>query len=290
MNFQELLDTDQFLLVAEIEPPKGADTSVLQDHAERLKGRVQAVLLPEMKGAIMRMGSLGASCFLKQKGIEVIVEMNCRDRNRLALQADALSASSLGLTNLFVRAGDEITSGDHIEACPVNDLEVDGLLDAIRKLQKGTDLMGNDLFGIPRFCVGSEVNSGLQRGALELEIREMEEKIKAGANYFFSATTYDLKSFENFMKKVESFKVPIIAQVTILKSVGMARFMSRHMEGVTIPEEIFDRLGRAPDKIQEGIAIAADTIQKLKGLCRGILLVAIGEEERLPAVLDKAGF
>jgi 5,10-methylenetetrahydrofolate reductase len=287
MSFQKLLDTDQFLIIAQLESPKGADTAGLLRHADSLRGRAHAVLVPEMSGAIMRMGSIGASCLLKQKGIEAIVNMNCRDRNRLAIQADILSASALGLENLFLTSGDEITSGDHIEARPVNDLDVVGLLEATRKLQKGTDLAGNELSGIPEFCVGSEVNTGLQGGALELEVIDMEKKIRAGANYFFTPPIYDLKALDSFMKKVAPFKVPVFPQVVILKSVGMARFMSRHIEGVVIPEEVIDRLGKAPDKTKEGIAIAAETIQKLKNICRGALLVAIGWEERLATVLDQ---
>jgi len=288
MHFQELLDSDQFLIIGVLEPPKGTDTSELLRHADALRGRLQSVLVPEMRGAIMRIGSLGTSSFLQQRGIETIMEVNCRDRNRLALQADILSASILGVKNLFVSAGDEIKGGDHIEAKPVNDLNVVSLLDMIKKLQKGSDLAGNDLAGIPQLCVGSEVNAGLSGGALELEIQEMEKKIRAGANYFFTPTTYDLKHFEGFLKRVAPFKVPVFPQVTILKSVGMARFMSRHMEGITIPEEVIERLGNAPDKKKEGNAIAADMIKGLKGLCRGALLVTIGEEERLPAVLDRA--
>lgn len=289
MRFQELLDTAQFLMIAELEAPKGVDTSDLLRIADTLRGRAHAVLVPEMSGAIMRMGSVGASCLLKQKGIETIVSMNCRDRNRLALQADMLSAFSLGLENLSISEGDEIKSGDHIEAKPANDLNVLGLLEAIKKLHKGIDLAGNDLTGVPKFCVGSEVNAGLEGGALEIEVMEMEKKIRAGANYFFTPTMYDLKNFENFMKKVAPFKVPIFPRVTILNSVGMARFMCRHMEGVLIPEEVLSRLGKAPDKQKEGIAIAADTIKKLRDMCRGVLLVAIGGQERISAVLDQVG-
>jgi methylenetetrahydrofolate reductase (NADPH) len=288
MHFQALLDSDRFLIIGVLEPPKGTDTAELLRHADALRGRMQAVLVPEMRGAIMRMGSLGASSFLQQRGIETIMEVNCRDRNRLALQADLLSGAVLGVKNVLVSAGDEIKGGDHIEAKPVHDLNVVSLLEMLKKLQKGSDLAGNDLAGTPQFCVGSEVNAGLSGGALELEIQEMEKKIRAGANYFFTPTTYDLKHFENFRKRVAPFKIPVFPQVTILKSVGMARFMSRHMEGITIPEEVIERLGNAPDKKKEGIAIAADMIKNLKGLCRGVLLVAIGEEERLPAVLDRA--
>ncbi len=289
MNFQELLEKDQFLIIAELEPPKGVDTSEFLKHADSLRGRAHAILVPEMSGAIMRMGSIGASYLLKQKGVEVIVNMNCRDRNRLALQADMLTVFSLGLANLSICEGDEIGSGDHIEAKPVNDLDVVGMLEAIKKLQKGIDLAGNDLSGIPEFCVGSEVNAGFKGGALEVEAMEMEKKIKAGANYFFTPTMYDLKILEDFMKKVAPFKVPVFPRVTILNSVGMARFMCRHMDGVLIPEEILDKLGKSPDKVKEGIVIAAETIQKLQNVCQGVLLVAIGGQERLATVVDQVG-
>jgi 5,10-methylenetetrahydrofolate reductase len=289
MRFQELIDSDEFLVITELEPPKGIDTAPFLKHAESLKGRAHAVLVPEMNGAIMRMGALGSSVMLKQKGIEPIVNIHCRDRNRLALQADVLTASALGLENITVTAGDEITSGDHLDAKAVNDLDVLDLLETINKLQRGTDMMGNELLGIPSYNIGSDVNAGLQRGALELEVLEMEKKIKAGANYFFTPTIYDVGAFKKFMDKVGQFKVPVFPRITILKSVGMARFMGRHMEGVLIPDDVIDRLAKSPDKAKGGIEIAGDTIKALQDVCRGVLLVAISGEERLSAVLDHAG-
>jgi methylenetetrahydrofolate reductase (NADPH) len=289
MSFKQLLSTDRFLNITALEPPKGTDASELLQVADRLRGRAHGVLVPEMSGAIMRMGSLGAAFLLKQKGLEPIVNINCRDRNRLALQADMLSASAAGLENLFISGGDEINSGDHIEAKKVEDLDVFGLLEAAKKLQKGIDLAGNDLSGIPQFCVGSEVNAGLQGGALEIEVLEMEKKIKAGAEFFFTPVMYDLKAFESFMKKVTPFKVPVFPQVTILKSVGMARFMCRHVDGVMIPDEVINRLGKSPDKTKGGIEIAADTVKKLQDICRGALIVAIGAQERLAEVLEQVG-
>jgi 5,10-methylenetetrahydrofolate reductase len=286
MNFKELLGSDLFVTIAALEPPKGVDTSGFLKNADRLKGRVQAVLVPEMSGAIMRMGSLGASGLLKNKGIETILSMNCRDRNKLALQADMLSAAALGLNNLFISEGDDIKSGDHIEAQDVRDLDATGLLEAAKKLQKGIDLSGNELSGSPDFCIGAEVNAGLKDGAREVEIVRMEKKIQAGAQFFISPTQYDLKAFIDFTVRVAPFKIPVFPQVTILKSVGMARFMCRHMDGVVIPDEIFDRLAKAPDKAKEGIAIAADMIRALKDVCPGVFLVAIGEEGRLAEVLD----
>jgi 5,10-methylenetetrahydrofolate reductase len=287
MALENLLDGKQFFLVAELEPPKGIDTAEFEKNAEALRGRVQAVLVPEMSGAIMRMGSLGASHLLQKKGIETIVSMNCRDRNRLAFQADMLSAFALGLENLVIVEGDHISSGDHMDAQEVNDLDLISALEASKKLQKGVDLAGNELTGMPRFNVGSEVNAGLTGSALAVEVMGMEKKIKAGAQYFFTPTMYDLKAIEDFMKRVAPFKIPILPQVTVLNSVGMARFMCRHMDGVLIPEEILDRLGKAPDKTKEGIAIAAETVRALRDVTRGVLLVAIGGQERLAAVLEQ---
>jgi 5,10-methylenetetrahydrofolate reductase len=287
MALEKLLETDQFLIISELEPPKGIDTTDFLNNADSLRGRSQAVVVPEMSGAIMRMGSLGAACLLKQKGIEAIVSMNCRDRNRLALQADMLSAFAVGLENLLLVEGDQIASGDHIEAHPVNDLDVIGMVEASKKLQKGIDAAGNDLDGIPHFCVGSEVNAGLTSSALEVEVMGMEKKIKAGAQYFFTPTIYDLGMLESFMDKIAPFKIPLFPRVTVLNSVGMARFMCRHMDGVLIPEEVLDRLGKAPDKTKEGIAIAADTIKKMRTLCKGVLLACIGGQERLAAVLEQ---
>lgn len=287
MALENLLDGEQFLLIAELEPPKGVDTSEFEKNAEALRGRVNAVLVPEMSGAIMRMGSLGAAHLLKQRGIETIVSMNCRDRNRLALQADMLSAFTLGLENLVIVEGDQISGGDHIDAQPVNDLDLISALEVSKKLQKGVDAAGNELVGMPHFNVGSEVNAGLTGSALEVEVMGMEKKIKAGAKYFFTPTMYDLNAIESFMKKVAPFKIPVFPRVTVLNSVGMARFMCRHLDGVLIPDETLDRLGKAPDKTKEGIAIAADAIKAINNMAGGVLLVAIGGQERLAAVAEQ---
>jgi 5,10-methylenetetrahydrofolate reductase len=284
-----MLGQDTFLVVAELEPPKGVDTAAFLKNADSLRGRAQAVLVPEMSGAIMRMGSMGASYLLKQKGIETILTINCRDRNRLALQADMLSSFALGLGNVLVIEGDQIGSGDHIDARPVNDLDVMGIVETLKRLQKGIDLAGNELTGAPHFCIGSEMNAGLKGSALEVEIAGMEKKIKAGVQFFVTPTTYHLDAFAAFVKRIAPFKIPVIPRVTLLNSVGMARFMCRHMDGVLIPEDILDRLGRAPDKTKEGITIAADAIKRYRTVSRGVLLVAIGGQERLAMVLEQAG-
>jgi 5,10-methylenetetrahydrofolate reductase len=289
MAFETMLGQDGFLVIAELEPPKGVDIAAFLANADSLRGRAHAVLVPEMSGAIMRLGSMGASALLKQKGTETVFTVNCRDKNRLALQADLLSSFVLGLENVLVVEGDHIGSGDHIEARAVNDLDVMGVLEAAKKLQKGIDLAGNEMTGAPRFCIGSEVNAGLKAGALEVAIMNMEKKIQAGVQFFITPTIYDPDVFAAFIKRVKLFNVPVFPRITLLNSVGMARFICKHMDGVLIPEAILDRLGRAPDKTKEGIAIAADTIKKYRGISRGVLLAAIGGQERMAAVLEQAG-
>jgi len=289
MAFKEKLESRTFVVVAELQPPKGTDLSELLDHADRLKGRVTAVNVPDLQNAILRMGSLSVCALLKTRGIEPIFNLACSNRNRLALQSDLLSASPLGIENIFLLQGDAPSLGDHFEARPVFDLDLMGLLRAVKKLHEGTDLMGNELHGKPTFCVGAQVNPDARGQDLDVEVRGMEEKMKEGVNFFFTTSVYDADSFEAFSKKVEPLKVPLIAGVTLLKSVGMARYINKHVEGASIPETAIDQLMKASDKQQASVEIASNLIKALRPLCQGVQIIPIGWERCIPAVLDRAG-
>jgi len=289
MSLKERLESGKFAVVAELQPPKGNDLSELYEYAELLKGRVDAVNVPELQNAIMRLGSLSVCALLKAKGMEVIFNLSCSDRNRLALQSELLSASALGLKNVLILQGDHPSIGDHFEAQPVFDLDVIGLLGAARRLQEGYDLMGNDLQGKPQFCVGTYVNAAAKGHVLDLEIMDMEKKIRSGADFFFTHSVYDVSLFEAFVKKVAHFKVPIIVGITLLKSVGMARYVNKHVEGASIPDSIIDQLMKASDKQKAGIEIAGALIKELRPLCQGVQIIPIGWEKQIPALLDYAG-
>jgi 5,10-methylenetetrahydrofolate reductase len=289
MSFKEQLESGKFVVVAELQPPKGRDLSELIEYADLLKGRVDAINVPDLQNAIMRLGSLSVCTLLKAKGMEVIFNLSCSDRNRLALQSELLNASALSLNNIFLLQGDHPSIGDHFEAQAVFDLDVMGLLGAAKRLQEGYDLMGNDLRGKPQFCVGAQINAAAQGHVLDLEVMDMEKKIRLGADFFFTNSIYDLRLFEPFTKKVAHFKVPIIAGVTLLKSVGMARYVNKHVEGVSIPDSIIDQLMKASDKQKASIEIAAGLIKELKGLCRGVQIISIGWEKQVPALLDYVG-
>jgi 5,10-methylenetetrahydrofolate reductase len=289
MSFKDQLESGKFAVVAELQPPKGTDLSEIYEHAERLRGRVDAVNIPDIQNAIMRLGSLSVCTLLKSKGIEVIYNLSCSDRNRLALQSDLLSASVLGLKNILILQGDHPSIGDHFEAQPVFDLDVLGLLGTIKRLQEGYDLMGNDLKGKPTFFIGTQVNAAVKGHVLDLEVMDMEKKIRLGVDFFFTNSIYEVSLLENFIKQVAHFKVPIIVGITLLKSVGMARYVNKHVEGVFIPDSIIDRLMKASDKQKASVEIAGDLIRKMKPLCQGIQIIPIGWENLIPALLDYAG-
>jgi 5,10-methylenetetrahydrofolate reductase len=218
--------------------------------------------------------------------MEVIFNLSCSNRNRLALQSELLNASALSLKNILVIQGDHPTIGDHFEAQAVFDLDVMGLLGAAKRLQEGYDLMGNDLQGKPQFCLGTQINAAVKGHVLDLEVMDIEKKIRMGVDFFFTNAVYDVSLFEPFIKKVAHFKVPIIAAITLLKSVGMARYVNKHVEGASIPDSIIDRLMKASDKQRASIEIAGGLIKELKGLCQGVQIIPLGWEKQVPALLD----
>jgi 5,10-methylenetetrahydrofolate reductase len=289
MSFKERLEANKFVVIAELQPPKGNNLSELFEDAELLKGRVDAINVPDLQNAIMRVGSLSICTLLNTKGMEVIFNLSCSGRNRLALQSELLNASALGLKNLLLLQGDHPSIGDHFEAQAVFDLDVMGLLGAAKRLQEGYDLMGNDLNGKPQFFVGTHINATAKGHVLDLEVMDMEKKIRMGADFFFTNSIYDVSLFEPFVKKVMHFKVPLIAGITLIKSVGMARYVNKHVEGAFIPDSIIDQLMKASDKQKATIQIAAALIKELKSLCQGVQIIPIGWEKQVPALLDHIG-
>jgi methylenetetrahydrofolate reductase (NADPH) len=289
MTLKEKLDSGKFAVVVELQPPKGNDLTETFENAERLKGRVTAINVPDLQNAIMRLGSLSACALLKAKGLEVIFNLSCGDRNRLALQSELLNASAFGLANILILQGDHPSIGDHFEAQAVFDLDVMGLLSAAKRLQEGYDLTGNDLTGKPRFFVGTQINVSTKGSILDLEIMDMEKKIRLGVDFFFTNSVYDASLFETFVKKVAHFKIPIIVGITLLKSVGMARYVNKHIEGASIPDSIIDRLMKASDKQQACMEIAGELIKQLRPLCQGVQIIPIGWENLVPALLDQVG-
>jgi methylenetetrahydrofolate reductase (NADH) len=288
MRLQEKLEAGEFVVLAEMEPPKGADVSDIVANAMSVKNSVDAFVVPEMSNAVMRMSSLGGAMVLANKGLEMVIQACCRDRNRLALQGDLLAAHALGIDNIMAVSGEDISFGDHHKARAVNDLDLRELLGAVQVLMGGKDMAGIELKGTPKFFVGSTVNAGTS--ALELELAEMDKKIAAGARFFVTPPIFDLEVLDRFMKRLEGRKVYIIPTVLLLKSVGMARYMQRHMDQVQIPEDFVTRIQKAPERMRECVQIAGELVAGLRFRgANGVLIATIGWEDKLPAILAAAG-
>ena len=284
MNFCEKLKIKKFIITSEIGPPKGIDVEKYLKDADLVKGRVDAINVTDLQSSVMRLGSLAFSHLLLDEGIEPIYQMTCRDRNRLALQSDLLSAYALGIRNVLMLTGDHPTLGDHPDAKPVYDLDSVGLIKAAKCLQGGKDLVGKALKGSPHFCLGAAVNPGAD--PLEPEIIKAKKKLKAGAEFFQTQAIFDVKLFKNFMEKVKDLNVPIIAGIVVPKTEKTARFMNKHVPGVLIPDEIINEMEKAKDKSKKSIEIAARLIEEIKGIAGGIHIMSIGMNEKVPLLLD----
>ena len=290
MHLKNKFDIGEFAILAEMEPPKGVDISGMAANAARVKGVVDAFVVPEMSNAVMRMSALGGAMILQKKGMETVVQVCCRDRNRIALQADLLAAYGCGITNVMAVKGEDPSYGDHHEAKAVYDIELMELLQVIQKLQTGRDMAGVDLLGSPQFLVGSTVNAGVRAEDLDAELEEMNRKREAGAEFFVSPPLFDIAAIEPFLKQIDRRKVNLIPTVLLLKSLGMVRYIDRNLDHIHVPGALIDRIQKAPDKVRECIRVAAEMISTLKeeGF-KGVLISTMGWENRLPEVLGGFG-
>lgn len=290
MSLRSAVESGKFAITTEVGPLKGTDITEIEEVAGLLHGRVDAANVTDQQSSVMRLGSMAVCHLLKEKGLDPVFQVTCRDRNRLALQSDLLSAHVLGIENVLALTGDLPSLGDHPQAKPVYDLDSVQLLWAISRLNEGLDIAGNELHGKTGFFAGAVVTPEADTEAkLELQLAKMEKKISVGARFFQTQAVYDVDAFAKFMKRVDGLGAPILAGIIPLKSVGMARFMNKNVSGVFVPEDLIDRMAKAEDKAATGLQIAAGLIRDLKGLCQGVHIMAIGWEKKVPAILDAAG-
>lgn len=289
-SFSEKLQEGKFVITSEIGPPKGTNIEPHIKEAEHIKDKIDAFNVTDLQSSVMRLGSLATCRLLVERGLEPVFQITCRDRNRLALQSDLLSAYVLGVYNVLCLTGDHTTLGDHPDAKPVFDLDSVSLLKVATDLMNGKDMKGNDLDGKPEFFLGAVVSPGYE--PLEMQLIKMEKKIEAGARFFQTQAVYDLSSFEKFMKAVEKFKVPILGGIVLLKTAGMAKYMNEHVAGVNVPEKYIKMMADAKkdERSKVSIQIAAELIKGMKNMCQGIHIMPLGWERYVPAVLEASGF
>lgn len=286
MKLSELFASGKFVVTSEIGPPKGVDIHEAMEEAEHLKGKVDGINVTDLQSSVMRIGSMAICHLLIDKGLNPIFQMTCRDRNRIALQSDLLSAWVLGIENVLALTGDHPALGDHPQAKGVFDLESVQLLETIQKLNSGYDLAGKELKGSPAFCSGAVVSPASD--PVEPQILKMEKKINAGVQFFQTQAVYEVESFEKFMKKVKHFNVPVMAGIVMLKSAGMAKFMNKNVAGVRVPQNLIEEMDKATDKVAKSIEITVKLIKQLKPLCQGIHIMPLGWDKHVPTVLSES--
>ena len=279
-----------FVVTAEIGPPKGTDIAQMIHHIDLIKDKVDALNVTDNQSSVMRIGSLAVCRVILDHGGEPILQLTCRDRNRLALQSELLSAAILGVNNVLCLTGDHVSVGDHPQARPVFDLDSVQLLQTVGLLNDGTDLSGAELQGATDFFPGAVVTP--EADPIEPQMIKFEKKIAAGAKFIQTQAIYDVENFRRFMERARRDGVKIMAGIVLLLSAGMARYMNKNVPGIFVPEELIDEMGAAKkeDRIETGVQIAGRMIRQLREekMCDGVHIMAIGKEELVPDILAAA--
>ena len=290
-RFKDALNSGKFVVTSEIAPPKGTNLEKMLHHIELLKDKVDALIVTDHQSSVMRFPSIGGCLAIKEQGGEPILQMTCRDRNRLALQAELMLAYSRGIRNVLCLTGDAVPVGDHKEAKGVFDLDSIQLLKAIRLMESGKDMGGNSLDGAVEFCAGAIVTP--EARPIEPQLIKFEKKVAAGAEFFQTQAIYNLDNFSKFMQYARQFPVKILAGIVLLSSAKMAKYMTENVPGIFVPQKLIDELASAPKggALAKGIEIAGRMIAALKrdSLCNGVHIMAIGREEVVPDILAAAG-
>ena len=288
-NLKQAVLNKDFLVTAEVAPPKGGNPARMMEMATKLKGRVHAVNVTDGSRAVLRMSSVAASVILQQHDIESVCQFACRDRNCIGLQADLMGAYALGIRNILALTGDPVKAGDHKTSRPVFDLESIRLLKLITKLNSGVDfndkIMPDDALDL---FAGAAVDpqlkswSGLQK--------RFEKKIESGAQFFQSQMITDFDKLDKFMTQIACVSdKPILAGIFLLKSAKNANFINKYVPGVNIPDSIIERLANAEKPLEEGVKIAAEQVKLAQTMCQGVHMMAVKREDLIPDILDLAG-
>jgi 5,10-methylenetetrahydrofolate reductase len=291
MNIAELFKQGEFVVSAEVGPPKGTNIDHLVEEAKEYLTNVTAVNVTDNQASVVRLGSMATCKVLKDNGLTPIYQLTCRDRNRIALQSDLLSAALLGIENILCLTGDHTKLGDHPQAKPVFDLDSVSLLHTVSKLEAGEDLAGNALVGEPpKFAKGAVVSPCSD--SIDAQLAKMERKVLAGADYFQTQAVYEPEKFFEFMEKAKQFGKPVQLGVVIPKSVGMAKYMNANVAGIHVPDDLIEELKKDKEATKAGITgveIVARIIRECKPYCQGLHIMALGWESKVPSLLEKAG-
>jgi 5,10-methylenetetrahydrofolate reductase len=301
VGLREAIDSGEFIVTGEVAPPKGCHLDHMVHEAEHYRGRVAGINVTDIQSSVMRASSLAGCLKLKEAGLPPVLQMVCRDRNRLALQSELLSAAAFGITEVLCLTGDYTTLGDHPHARPVFDLDSVSLLQAAKRLMGGKDMScfpdrkdpskmvdGMPLDGDPPvFTLGCVVNPGMH--PIGPQIAKFHKKIEAGADFCQTQATYDPKQFEAFMKELGPVPIPILAGIVVLKTPMMAKYMNANVAGVSVPDWMIEALADKETRVEKSIEMSAQLVRELKPMCQGVHMMPLGWDQYVPAILDQAG-
>ncbi|MEE9542941.1 MAG: methylenetetrahydrofolate reductase [Thermodesulfobacteriota bacterium] len=282
-RLKDAIALGEFAITAEICPPKGSDTAKFVEKARLLKDKIVAANVTDNQRAVMRLSSLACSVLLIEEGVEPVFQMTCRDRNRLAIQSDLLGAWALGVKNVLLLTGDDVSFGDHRDAKAVFDLDSVQLVGAAALLNSGVNHNEKPLRGGTDFYLGAVVAP--EANPMEPEMIKFKKKIKAGASFFQTQAIYDMEKFKRFFEEADKLGAKVLGGVLLLKSAKMADFLNRNVPGVTVPQTLIEELEAAPDELQKGIEIASRQVKELRGICHGAHIMAISREESVPEII-----
>ena len=291
MKVTELFKEGKFVVSAEVGPPKGINIDKMIEEAKEYLTGVDAINVTDNQSSVMRLGSLAVCKVLKDNGFNPIFQMTCRDRNRIALESDLLSAAMFGIDNVLSLTGDYTKLGDHPGAKPVFDLDSVSLLYTMGLLEQGKDLGGQDLDGeAPSFAKGAVVSPCSD--SIDAQLVKMERKIKAGAQFFQTQAIFDSEKYIKFYERAKEFGVPIQLGIIVPKNAGMCNFMNNNVAGISIPADIIEELKADKERAKAGITgteIAARIIRECKDYCQGVHIMTLGWEDKIPGLLEQAG-
>lgn len=295
-RLEKILKSGQFAVTGECGPPRGADANVIREKCKLLKGNADAFNITDNQTSVVRMSSISSAVVMMQEGMEPIMQMVCRDRNRIAIQSDILGGAALGIKNMLCLSGDHQKFGDHPQAKNVFDIDSIQLINTVRRMRdEGKFLGGDDIKGVPKLFVGAAANPFAD--PFEIRVPRLAKKVKAGVEFVQTQCIFNVKKFGEWMKQVVDRglheKVFILGGVTPFKSFGMARYMAKNVPGMDVPDELLQRMKDTPKEKQadEGITIAVETIQQLREMTgiAGIHIMAIEWEEKVGEIAQKAG-
>jgi len=290
MKLEESLKSKIFVVTSEIQPPIGTGVQDLVRNIEKIRGRIDALTVPELKIEGLVTDTMGTCRALRDQKFEPILQTTCREKSRVDIQEHLIRASEAGIENILTFTEDYRITGDSLQEIMFFHVDSGKLFSVVESLSEGHDISGKEISTKPKFCIGSGIDSSWGKKVPDLELKEMEELVGMGAQYFLTTPVFDLDSFNQFMKKVGPIKIPVIAEIILVRSAEMGLFLNKHVKPGMVPNHVIEKLAKAPDKEKASIEIVRDLVKGLKDLCQGVHFIPIGAEDRISKYLDAMKF